>query len=213
MRGYIHKLKRHVAVVCATAARSGAIAALACGFSLSPAAAQSPAPMVSDAAEAETPEARLDALLAELAAASPEAAGRIERRIMRLWSRSGSAAMDLLLERGRDALEEGKTDTAIAHLTALTDHAPDFAEGFTLRATAYFRKDLYGPALEDLARALSLNPQHFGAWFGLGVILTELDRPEAAQAAFDKVVEIHPHFSELPDALDRLAREEIEQTL
>ena len=46
--------------------------------------------------------------------------------------------MDLLLERGRKAMSEGDTNTAIEHLTALTDHAPNFAEGWML---AHFFRD------------------------------------------------------------------------
>ena len=57
---------------------------------------------------------------------------------------------------------------AIEHLTALTDHAPDFAEGWHARATAYFRAVLLGPAMDDLQRALVLNPDNFDAVFGLG---------------------------------------------
>ena len=48
----------------------------------------------------------------------------VQQEIMLEWSRSGSPTMDLLLRRGRDALEAGNTELAIEHLTALTDHAP-----------------------------------------------------------------------------------------
>ena len=69
-------------------------------------------------------------LLEELGSAQNEAqAQRIEKALFMEWSKSGSAAMDLLLKRGRDALEINDTGAAIEHLTALTDHAPEFAEG------------------------------------------------------------------------------------
>jgi tetratricopeptide (TPR) repeat protein len=89
--------------------------------------------------------------------------------------------MDLLLQRGKDAMAAGDFPAAIEHLTALTDHAPDFAEGFNARATAYFQAGQLGPSIEDIARTLTLNPRHFGALSGLGMIFEDLGRPEKAQ--------------------------------
>ena len=80
--------------------------------------------------------AKLDALFDRLKTADEQAAGRIEQEIWIEWSKSGSAAMDLLLERGRRAMSEGQLDLAVEHFTALIDHAPDFAEGWNARATA-----------------------------------------------------------------------------
>ena len=79
----------------------------------------------------------LDELYAELADPVLESWEQVEQKIWSEWSKSGSPAMDLLLDRGRKAMEEGDWTAAIEHLTALTDHAPDFAEGWNARATAY----------------------------------------------------------------------------
>ena len=68
-------------------------------------------------------------LLEKLRDASEGDAAKIATQIKRAWARSGSASVDLLLKRGRDALQAKKPKVAIEHLTALTDHAPDFAEG------------------------------------------------------------------------------------
>ena len=82
-------------------------------------------------------------LLRQLAEADPAEAKRLDRQLQALWRKSGSASMDLLLKRGRDALELEYTNIAIGHLTALTDHAPDFAEGWHARASAYFAANLF----------------------------------------------------------------------
>ncbi len=148
----------------------------------------------------------LEGLYAELADPDNPNWQATERRIEAIWSHSGSAAMDLLLERGRKALEAEEFDAAIEHLTALIDHAPDFAEGYNARALAYFRKGLYGPALDDLARALELNPRHFGALVGVAVILEEIGMEKAALEAWREVEAIHPHQPQLRDAIDRLEK-------
>ncbi|MCB1341829.1 MAG: hypothetical protein KDK24_12360 [Pseudooceanicola sp.] len=156
---------------------------------------------------AETPEADLQdeaALLDALAHSDAAGAKRYERQLQTLWSRSGSPSADLLLKRGREAMEVKDTATAIEHLTALTDHAPDFAEGWHARATAYFAADLMGPALADLEHALSLNPNNYGAIFGLGVILESVGDRKRAYEAYLRAQAIHPHHQDISAAVERL---------
>jgi tetratricopeptide (TPR) repeat protein len=152
-------------------------------------------------------------LLAQLQNAQEAEAARIEREIDILWSRTGSASMDLLLKRGRDAMEEDDTQAAIEHFTALTDHAPEFAEGWHARATAYYTAGLYGPAMADLERALVLNPQNFNAIFGLGVMMQEFGEYERAEQAFRNVLDLHPHHENAKTALDQLKGRGIGRTL
>lgn len=149
----------------------------------------------------------------ELRGANEAEAPRLARSVMREWAKSGSAAMDLLLKRGREALDQGDTALAIEHLTALTDHAPEFAEGFHARATAYHAAGLYGPALDDLERALFLNPDNFNAIFGLGAMFHEFgDLPRAA-SLYRKVLALHPHHEDAQQALTVLRRDGIGRTL
>ncbi len=150
-------------------------------------------------------------LLERLATADPKEAMRIDRQLRAVWSKSGSAAMDLLLKRGRDAMEVGDTEAAIEHFTALTDHAPDFAEGWTSRAAAYFAIDLYGPAVADLERALALNPHDYNAIFGLASILETFGDKPRAYEAYRRVQSIHPHHEDVAPALERL-RPQVEGT-
>lgn len=112
--------------------------------------------------------ARLEMLFAELQSADADGAARAEREIWRLWSHSGSAAMDLLLERGRKSMEQGDLETAIQHFSALTDHAPEFAEGWNARATAFFHAGRFGQSVADIQRTLALNPGISVPWPDLG---------------------------------------------
>lgn len=114
--------------------------------------------------------------------------------------------MDLLLKRGEEALEKGDYTKAIEHLTALTDHAPGFAQGFHARATAYYNVDKYGPALADLEVVLALEPRHFGALSGLAVIFEEVGLPEDALEIYYEVRAIHPHRENLSETIERLEK-------
>lgn len=157
------------------------------------------------AAGAET--AGLEGRFAELA--DPDYAGweRAESDIRRAWSRSGSAAMDLLLKRGEEALDAGDLAAAIEHLTALTDHAPGFAEGWNARATAYYLAGQHGPALADIAATLRLEPRHWGALTGAGMIFAEMDEKERALSAFRASFALNPHQQDVKDAIARLEKE------
>ena len=143
-------------------------------------------------------------LLEQLRDADAVEAAKIAKQIKRNWARSGSASADLLFKRGRDALGANKPKVAFEHLTALTDHAPDFSEGWHLRASALYQQELYGPALEDLERALTLNPQHFDAIQGLGAIFEQLGDPKRAYEVYEQVLAIHPHHTTVLEAMERL---------
>ena len=152
--------------------------------------------------------AKLDDLFSRLqATANTEEARRIEQEIWIEWSKSGSAAMDLLLERGRRALDEGQTQLAVEHFTALTDHAPDFAEGWNARATAYYMAGEFGPSIADIGHVLTLNPRHFGALSGLAMILEESGKPEKALEVYKAALAIHPHLQGATEAVERLETE------
>jgi len=149
-------------------------------------------------------EVSIDDLFAELQSAPAEQTERITEKIRNIWSQSGSPSMDLLLKRGQDALEDGDTQAAVDHYSALVDHAPDFAEAYHGRATAYFDAGYFGPAMADLRRVLTLNPRHFGAMIGLAFILETTGEPEKALEAYRGVLELVPHDQDVLDAVMRL---------
>lgn len=159
------------------------------------------------ASSAPAQDADLEQLYADLANPDNENWERTQADILREWSKSGSAAMDLLLKRGETALAVGAYDRAIEHLTALTDQAPDFAEGWNARATAYFYAGYLGPSVADIQRTLALNPHHFGALAGLGMIFEATGKPEQARKAYAASLAIHPHQEGVRQSLDRLEQE------
>lgn len=150
----------------------------------------------------------LDAMFLELQTSEDESWRIAESDILREWSKSGSAAMDLLLQRGEQALDEGDIEAAIGHLTALTDHAPDFATGWQARAAAYSAAGMYGPAAADLARALTLEPRQFAALTQLGEMLEDMGDTDAALQAYRESLKIHPHQDAAIDGVERLESED-----
>lgn len=148
----------------------------------------------------------MDGLFEELAQTDGEGWARAESDIERIWSRSGSASMDLLRKRGEDALDMGDVPAALGHLTALTDHAPDFAQGWQLRAEAFYLSGQFGPAVSDLAQAVQIEPRNWLALTQLGRILEEIGDGPRAIGAFRASLAVNPHQQEARDALARLER-------
>lgn len=155
----------------------------------------------------ETPEAKLDRLFAGLAAADAAAATALVDEIRREMSKSGSDSMDLILERGRKAMQEKNLERARMHFSALTRLAPDFAEGWNAAATLAYLEEDFGRAVVEIERALALEPRHFSALAGLAMILERLDRKPAALKAWREAQRLHPTLDRAEEAIRRLSPE------
>ncbi|MGR3714701.1 MAG: tetratricopeptide repeat protein [Shimia sp.] len=186
-------------------------------FAAAPVVAQSDdtdaEPKVEAADESHVAPQDLAGMMAQLRDVDEGAARSIADRIRREWDKSGSASADFLLRRAKKAREAGEYTQAIDHLTALTDHAPEFASGWAERARVFFEMDQYGRAIGDLEHVLALNPAHFDALMGLALMLDEMERPEDAYEAYLQVKAIHPHQAGLTEALQRLEQQVVGRSL
>lgn len=150
----------------------------------------------------------LDVLFERLAAATSEAESRsFESAIREIWLDSGSPSIDLLMERGFDALREKNYDRAYFYFDEVVTLAPDFAEGWDKRAAVHYVREDYAEALRDIEQVLRLEPRHYQAMAGLGIILEELGDKKGALEAFRRALALNPW---LDDLKDRIAPLELE---
>src|ERR1700748_1520162 len=88
------------------------------------------APVAAHAAPSEQ-----DKLFSELAKAdSPEDAKPIEDKLVQLFKASGSPSIDLLMTRASTALGHADNATARSLVEAVTKVAPNYAEGWRIKA-------------------------------------------------------------------------------
>lgn len=157
---------------------------------------------------------RLDRLFTELQSSENEMeAKRIAAQIDNLWRGARGETARLLLTRADDAIADEDFPLALDVLDQLIALEPDFAEAWNRRATVYFLKNEYGPSLADIAVTLTLEPRHFGALTGLGLMLEDLGDDERAYAALKRALELNPFQEEVRLELESLERSALGQPI
>ncbi len=158
-------------------------------------------------ASADSRSEKLNSLFSDLASEDmPVNAQMLEREIWELWMDSGDEKVNFELSIGVTAMNEGFMDDAINQFSKVTEMASDFAEGWNKRATAYYFKDEYEKSLLDIQKTLELEPRHFGAISGMGMIFLELGNERAALRAFEEVLRLYPTSSSARSQVEKLRR-------
>ncbi len=144
-------------------------------------------------AAADQNDPRLEALFAQLKAA-PDArvAREFEAAIWGIWTRNDDEVIGLLMRQGLDAMARRDNRAALGKFDQIVKIAPDFAEGWNKRATVHYLLGNYAESLDDIAATLKLEPRHFGALSGRGLVLLQLDEPKGALESFESALEVHP---------------------
>lgn len=149
----------------------------------------------------------LDALFERIAVTDdPEEATVIQSKIWRIWVRAGQAEIDRLMEKGIEALATNELERAIDLFTEIVEKSPNFAEGWNKRATAYYLNGDFNASVRDIERTLALEPRHFGAVSGMGLIFLSQGDNVGALQAFTRVLEINPHAKGAREQVRRLSQ-------
>ncbi len=93
-------------------------------------------------------------------------------------------------------MRTGAHERALAILDRIVTMAPDFAEGWNKRATVLYMLDRHDKSLEDIAKVLKLEPRHFGAIAGSGLIAIARNDWKTALAAYKRALAINPFLKE-----------------
>ena len=123
----------------------------------------------------------------------PLEAQRIESNIWQIWIDCGQEDMNAVVEQGIQAMSLGQLEEAITIFDRVVSELPDFAEGWNKRATVHYLKGDYSASVIDIERTLALEPRHFGAISGMGLIFMARGDEAGALQAFKEVLKIHPH--------------------
>ena len=97
-----------------------------------------------------------------------------------------------LMAEGIAEMSRGNLDRAENVFTKLIEVNPDFTEAWNKRATLRFMAWDFEGSLKDVEKVLALEPRHFGALSGLGMIYLRLGEPESALKAYEDLLHIFP---------------------
>jgi len=126
----------------------------------------------------------------------------VENAIWIIWHETDNIGAAELLADGIAAMQSGSYDRALEIFDTLVEEAPDFAEGWNKRATVQYLRGDYAASLLDIGKTLDLEPRHFGALSGRGLVYSALGDNTQAAIAFEEALAVHPRL--------RFARENLE---
>ncbi|MEC8115995.1 MAG: tetratricopeptide repeat protein [Pseudomonadota bacterium] len=140
---------------------------------------------------------RLDPLFSALRQAEDVTkARRVEAGIWRIWSQYGDdPIIDRMMRHGARLMAAEQMKRAAEVFDQVVTRAPAFAEGWNRRATLRFLTGDFDGSVADIRQVLNLEPRHFGALSGLGLIYMALERPQGALKAFERALQINPHMT------------------
>jgi tetratricopeptide (TPR) repeat protein len=151
-------------------------------------------------------DSRLPALFERLRGADAASAANLREQIWEIWFAANEAEVDQLMEMGEVAMGSGQLPMAVAMFDAVIERRPEFAEGWNRRATALYLLGALDRSEADVAHVLQLEPRHFGALSGLGLINTARERYDAAIAAYERALAVDPNLPGARINLDTLRR-------
>jgi tetratricopeptide (TPR) repeat protein len=148
---------------------------------------------LSGSAQADQRDPRLPGLFERLKAAETlEAAQPIEAEIWAIWAQSENDDVNLLMGIGVNAMAREDYATALELFDKMVEVAPDFAEGWNKRATVLYLMGELDRSHADVDKVLELEPRHFGALSGLGLIYMAEGDAEKALDAFRRALAVNP---------------------
>ena len=157
---------------------------------------------------------RLDGLFAVLKATKDQDEGdAVVADIWKVWLQSGSAGLDARMEHATKLMAHGLLQPALGALDEIIAAAPKWAEAWNKRATVFFLLGEYDRSLADIERVLALEPRHFGALAGIGMIRMEKGDLREALVAFRRALAVNPFLKERLGLIPALEKQLGEQPL
>lgn len=137
---------------------------------------------------------RLHAMFSVLQQTSDNNAIRItENQIWDIWSEHPNADVVQLMQLGIERMNSERYADALLIFSQVISSYPEFAEAWNKRATLYYIVGNFDASLADIEQTLALEPRHFGALSGMGLIYIQRRELARARQAFEELIRIHPH--------------------
>ena len=139
---------------------------------------------------------RLEVLFNDLkTSVNMQKASLFEIQIWKIWMEHRNPNVQIPLYLGIEAMKHQKFENALDYFSQLILIEPEFAEGWNKRATVLYLMGRFQESEIDVQRTLELEPRHFGALSGQGLIRMALEDWSGAIQALEAGLRIHPHMT------------------
>jgi tetratricopeptide (TPR) repeat protein len=124
--------------------------------------------------------------------------------IWNIWYEVDDPKVIEYFEKGIQAMNLRNYPLAIRFFNNLIEENPNFAEGWNKRATVHFMMGNFDQSMQDIIKTLELEPRHFGALDGMGLIFIHQGQFQQAIDVYDKMLEIFPFSVKTMDKKERI---------
>jgi tetratricopeptide (TPR) repeat protein len=108
--------------------------------------------------------------------------------IWNIWYEVDDPKVIEYFEKGIQAMNLRNYPLAIRFFNNLIEEDPNFAEGWNKRATVHFMMGNFDQSMQDIIKTLELEPRHFGALDGMGLIFIHQGQFKQAIDVCDKML-------------------------
>ena len=117
----------------------------------------------------------------------------VENRIWTIWYEHPNENVQSLLLTGIDYMNRQYATEALAIFNQIIQQYPDYAEAWNRRATLHYLLGNLDDSISDIDKVLELEPRHFGALSGLGLVYIQQQNLLKAREAFENLLKFHPN--------------------
>ena len=150
-------------------------------------------------------DAALDGLFSQLQTTTQHSeAMAVEQAIWAAWIRHGDGQVDGRMSMGIRAMSAGMLKRSLKLFDQIVDIAPALSEGWNKRATVHYLLGNFEASVHDIQKTLALEPRHFGALSGMGLIYSAIGRDEAALKVWEKALSINPQMPGIKSRVEEL---------
>jgi tetratricopeptide (TPR) repeat protein len=119
----------------------------------------------------------------------------VTSNIWDIWYETNDPSIEADFYGGLESMRTGDLMMAVVFFTRVIDKNPNFAEGWNKRATVYYMLGKFDASMMDIHETLKLEPRHFGAMDGMGLIFIHLEQFDKAIDIYDQMLKIFPNNS------------------
>lgn len=159
-------------------------------------------------ASADQNDPKLDDLFSALQASTSQVkAAKLENEIWTRWnSHPTDQQANKQMSAASDLMNTGKLDAAETLFSHVINRHPNFSEAWNKRATVRFFLGNNKGSTADILQVIKLEPRHFGALSGLGMIHVQAGNMQGALQAYSAAQKMNPYLPQIDIIIDNLGQ-------